>query len=384
MSANLLSLVQDALGGDFAKLAGQFIGESVPSTRSALSSLLPAVLGGVAQKGATPEGAASLLSLVNGSNLDTGILDNVAGLFGTGNNTMSSLMKLGTSTLVPALFGDKAGGLVNALAGAAGIKSSSATNLLAMAVPLIFTFLKKYIGQNNLSAASLSSLLKGQGEFLAPSLDGRITGALGYASPAAMLSSLSGAAAGAAKSAGAALATGAGAAASTAAAATTATKSGLMRWLPWLIGAAILLALWNMFSAKPTAPTPAPAPQAAAPAATPAPAPAPAPVAAAFPFKAYFDTGSATVGPVANATITAAAEVIKKDSLKVALTGYTDKTGDVAKNEELAKSRALAVRDALKAAGVAESNIELRPPVFVEAGTAGADAEARRVEINKL
>src|SRR5512139_2087754 len=295
MSANLLSLVQDALGGDFAKLAGQFVGESVPSTRSALSSLLPAVLGGVAQKGATPEGASSLLSLVNGSNLDTSILDNVAGLFGTGNNTMSALMKLGTSTLVPALFGDKAGGLVSALAGTAGIKSSSATNLLAMAVPLIFTFLKKYIGQNNLSAGSLSSLLKGQGEFLSQSLDGRITSALGYASPAAMLSSLSGAAAGAAKSAGAAVASGAGAAASTAAAATVATKSGLMRWLPWLIGAAILLALWNMFAAKPTAPTSAPAPKAAAPAATSAPAPAPAPVAAAgFPFKAYFDTGSAT------------------------------------------------------------------------------------------
>jgi outer membrane protein OmpA-like peptidoglycan-associated protein len=384
MSANLLSLVQDALGGDFAKLAGQFVGESVPSTRSALSSLLPAVLGGVAQKGATPEGASSLLSLVNGSNLDTSILDNVAGLFGTGNDTMGALMKLGTSTLVPALFGDKAGGLVSALAGAAGIKSSSATNLLAMAVPLVFAFLKKYIGQNNLSAGSLSSLLKGQGEFLAQSLDGRITSALGYASPAAMLSSLSGAAAGAAKSAGAAVASGAGAAASTAAAATTATKSGLMRWLPWLIGAAILLALWNMFSAKPTAPTPAPAPKAAAPVAAPAPAPAPAPVAAAFPFKAYFDTGSATVGPVANATITAAAEAIRKDGIKVALTGYTDKTGDVAKNEELAKSRALAVRDALKAAGVAEGNIELRPPVFVEAGAAGADAEARRVEINKL
>jgi outer membrane protein OmpA-like peptidoglycan-associated protein len=384
MSANLLPLVQDALGGDFAKLAGQFLGESVPSTRSALASLLPAVLGGVAQKGATADGAAGLLSLINGSNLDTGILDNVAGLFGTGNNTMSSLMKLGSSTLVPALFGDKAGGLVSALAGAAGIKGSSATNLIAMAVPLIFTFLKKYVGQNNLSAGALSSLLKGQGEFLSQSLDSRITSALGYASPAAMLSGLSGAAAGAAKSAGAAVASGAGVAASTAAAATTATKSGLMRWLPWLIGAAILLALWNMFSAKPTAPPPAPAPKAAAPATAPVAAPAPAPVAAAFPFKAYFDTGSATIGPVANATITAAAEAIKKDNLKVALTGYTDKTGDVAKNEELAKSRALAVRDALKAAGVAEGNIEMRAPIFVEAGAGGADAEARRVEINKL
>jgi outer membrane protein OmpA-like peptidoglycan-associated protein len=155
-----------------------------------------------------------------------------------------------------------------------------------------------------------------------------------------------------------------------------------MRWLPWLIGAAILLALWNMFSSKPTPPAPAPAPKAAA---VPAPAPTPAPVAAAgYPFKVYFETGSAVVGPVASATVTAAAEAIKKDSAKVAITGHTDRTGDVAANEKLAKDRATAVRDALKAAGIAEGNIELRPPVFVEVGAGGPDQEARRVEINKL
>ena len=68
----------------------------------------------------------------------------------------------------------------------------------------------------------------------------------------------------------------------------------------------------------------------------------------------------------------------------MALTGYTDKTGDVAKNEELAKSRATAVRDALKAAGVAEASIEMKAPMFVEVGAGGSDAEARRVEISKL
>jgi len=55
----------------------------------------------------------------------------------------------------------------------------------------------------------------------------------------------------------------------------------------------------------------------------------------------------------------------------------------VAKNEELAKSRALAVRDALKAAGVPEASMEMRPPMFVETGAGGGDAEARRVEITR-
>ena len=376
MNANLLSLAQEAMGGDFSKLAGQFLDESPGTTQSALTSLLPAVLGGIAQKGATPQGASGLLSLINGANLDVNSLGNIAGLFGGGGAGISDLLKAGTGSLVPALFGDKSSALVNALASASGIKSSSATNLVAMVVPLILTFLKKFIGDKGLNASSLSSLLAGQGPNLQGALDSRLTGALGFASPAAFLGGLGGQAADVAKRAGAAVASGAGAAASTAAAATVATKSGLMRWLPWLIGAAVLLFLWNMFSGKP-APTPAPAPKVSA------PAPMPAAVATSLPAKVYFDVGAAAVGADGSKTIAAVADMVKKDNLKVTVTGYTDKTGDVAKNEELAKSRATAVRDALKAAGVAEANLEMKPPMFVEVGAAGSDAEARRVEINK-
>jgi outer membrane protein OmpA-like peptidoglycan-associated protein len=380
MSANLLTLAQQALGGDFAKLAGQFLGESQSSTQSALTSLLPAVLGGIAQKGATPSGAAGLLSLINGANLDVNSLGNLAGLFDGSGSGINSLLKAGTSSLVPALFGDKSGALVNALSSASGIKGSSATNLLAMVVPLLLAFLKKFVGDKGLNASSLASLLGEQGPNLRGALDSRITGALGFASPTAFLSGLGGQAADVAKHAGAAVASGAGAAASTAAAATAATKSGFMRWLPWLIGVAVLLFLWNMFSGKP-APTPAPAP--APKAAAPAPAPMPAAVAVSLPAKVYFDIGSAVVGADGGKTIAAVGDMIKKDNLKVAITGYTDKTGDAAKNEELAKARAGAVRDTLKAAGVAEANMEMKPPFFVEVGAGGSDAEARRVEINR-
>jgi outer membrane protein OmpA-like peptidoglycan-associated protein len=98
----------------------------------------------------------------------------------------------------------------------------------------------------------------------------------------------------------------------------------------------------------------------------------------------YFDTGSAAVSADGTRTLAAAVEAIKKDGLRVAITGYTDKTGDTAKNEELAKSRALAVRDALTAGGVPAANIELRAPMFVEIGGTVSDAEARRVEISRL
>jgi outer membrane protein OmpA-like peptidoglycan-associated protein len=381
MNANLLQLAQQALGGDFAKLAGQFLGESESATSSALGGLLPAVLGGIAQKGATPDGASALLSMINGANLDTSVLGNVAGLFGAGGSGANALMKAGTASLVPALFGDKSSGLVNALTGMSGVKSTSATNLLAIIVPLILAFLKKFIGEKGLNANSLSSLMSGQGQYLQGSLDNRITSALGFANPAAFLGSLGGQAADAARRTGTAVAGGATAAAATATAAAAQAKSGFGRWLPWLIALGVIFFLWQWFAGRstPSAPAPAPMPKAAAP----APAPAPAPTGAVFPGKIYFETGSAAVGAAGSATINALAEAIKKDNLKVSITGYTDKTGDVAKNEELAKSRALAVRDALKAAGVAEATMETRPPMFVEVGAGGSDAEARRVEVTR-
>ena len=378
MSANLLQLAQQALGGDFARQAGQFLGESESTTMSAMAGLLPAVLGGIAQKGATPDGASSLLSLIDGAKLDPSVLGNVASLFGGGGTGANALMKAGTASLVPALFGDKASGLVNSLASMSGVKGTSAANLVAMVVPLILAFLKKFIGEKGLNASSLSSLLSGQGQYLQGSLDSRITSALGFANPAAFVGTLGGQAVDLSKRAGAAVAGGATAAATAATAAATQTRTGLMRWLPWLIAAAVLFFLWQWFAGRQaSAPTPAPTPKAAA------PAPTPAPATAGFPVKVYFETGSAAIGADGNAKLAAIAEAIKKDNLKVGITGYTDKTGDVAKNEELAKSRALTVRDALKAAGVAEASMEMRPPMFVEVGAGGSDAEARRVDVSR-
>jgi hypothetical protein len=380
MNADLLSLARDALGSDFYKLAGQFLGESQASTQTALSSLLPVVVGAMAQKGATPEGASRLISLANSTNLDANAPGNVAALFSGEAAGIKSMLKAGTSSLVPALFGDKSGALVNALSSASGVKSSSATNLLAMVVPLVLALLKKLIGDQGLSASSLASLLAGQARNLQGAIDSRLTGALGFSSPAAFLGGLGERAAEATARTGAHL-SGAtsGISAGTAAAATSVNRSPLARWLPWVIAAAVLLFLWNMFAGRAPAPPTASAPTASAP----PPASAPTVVASGLPAKIYFDVGAAAIGPEASKTLTAVADTIRKDNAKVVITGYTDKTGDAAKNEKLAKDRAVATRDALMAAGVADSSIDMRPPMFVESGAGTSDAEARRVEINR-
>jgi len=124
------------------------------------------------------------------------------------------------------------------------------------------------------------------------------------------------------------------------------------------------------------APVPAPAPAAAPAATTTATAVATAPAAAMA--KVYFEVAKADVPDAAKADLARLADAAKANAgAKIAVSGFHDASGDPAKNAELAKQRAMAVRDALKAAGVADDRIELKKPEQVNAGDA---AEARRVE----
>ncbi|SDO16129.1 K(+)-stimulated pyrophosphate-energized sodium pump [Rhodoferax sp. OV413] len=94
--------------------------------------------------------------------------------------------------------------------------------------------------------------------------------------------------------------------------------------------------------------------------------------------KLYFASGQADLAAGAAAALTDVAKAMA-DGKKAVVSGFHDATGDPAKNQELAKQRALAVRDALKAAGVAEDKIELKKPEQTQAD--GPPAEARRVEV---
>jgi cytochrome c oxidase subunit II len=110
-------------------------------------------------------------------------------------------------------------------------------------------------------------------------------------------------------------------------------------------------------------------------------APAAAAAAGGLPAKLYFAVGKQALDADASGVVASVVDFLKANATaKVALTGYTDKTGDLEKNLELAKERAKTVREALRAGGVAEDRIEMKKP---ESVTGAADnKEARRVEIN--
>ena len=94
--------------------------------------------------------------------------------------------------------------------------------------------------------------------------------------------------------------------------------------------------------------------------------------------KFYFASGKADLAAGANEALADVVKGVAEGKMAV-VSGFHDATGDAALNAELAKQRALAVRDALKGLGVAEDKIELKKPE--ETTATGSNAEARRVEV---
>jgi outer membrane protein OmpA-like peptidoglycan-associated protein len=100
-----------------------------------------------------------------------------------------------------------------------------------------------------------------------------------------------------------------------------------------------------------------------------------------LPVKIYFEVGKRDLPLDASRQLAAVAEVaLANPDRMIDISGYTDASGDPVKNEELAKERAKAVRDALTAEGVPLERINMKKPEVITGS--GTEAEARRVEVS--
>ena len=96
--------------------------------------------------------------------------------------------------------------------------------------------------------------------------------------------------------------------------------------------------------------------------------------------KLYFDSGKAELPANAAEEVAKVVAKLAEEPAKIVLiSGYHDETGGAAVNAEVAKARAVAVKDALVAAGIPTDKVAMRKPAIT---LGGADAaEARRVEV---
>ncbi len=409
MAINLLSTIQTLIGSELTHQSAGVLGESVTSTGSAVHSVLPALIGGMAQQGSTATGAGELLSAINAPGVNGNIMSQLSGLFGGGAST-NALTSAGGS-MVSSLFGGKLGGVTSAISAASGVSAGSAGTLLTMAAPLIFGFLKNHAATNNMDAHGLMSLLGGQKDHVAGALDGRVASALGMA-PVAPVASTT-----------ARVATAASTVTHTATAAVEETTSGIGKFLPWLLGlGAIAAALYYFMGHKEPAPAPVveptPAVEPVTPAATPAVTEPAGKVldlaggekitvkAGGFMENFYdainnkdwdmtkplrldnvnFDTGKATVTPDSAEEINDIAAVLKAyPNTAIKMVGATDNVGDAASNKTLSAGRSAAVKAGVVAKGIAADRIATdgigQDTPVASNDTAEGKAQNRRVDV---
>jgi outer membrane protein OmpA-like peptidoglycan-associated protein len=325
-----------------------------------MSAVFPVLLGSLANRSSDSSFASTLFNLVSDPANDGSLVGNVASLLSPGASS-SPMMALG-GKLLGSLFGNNLGSLGNSLAGYAGVKQSSAASMLNVAAPLVLSMLGKAVKSGNLNVGSLASLLTGQKGTFAAALPGPLSRLESFfATPAA--------------------------ASYAAPPPPPAPKSSVWRWLlPLLIVLGLLWLLSRCTGGKEEA-TMAPAPT-PAPAVEPAPAPEPLPPPVVEPAPAeiplanfYFDVDKFELPVAREGSLEAViAYLLANPTAVAAVSGYHDPTGDKAHNEELAKQRAQSVKDAMIAAGVPESQIDMVKPV--ETTGAGDMAEARRVEVS--
>lgn len=148
MSLNVIDLIKGQLGPALVSQAATQYGESESGISKAISGLLPAVVGGMANNANQP----ALLDAITGSQ-STGLLGNLLGR--SSNNSL-------ISSVLSAIFGDKINGLINAVSGYSGVSNSTSGSLLNMVAGAALGSLGKYAADHNLDRNSLSGLLSDQ------------------------------------------------------------------------------------------------------------------------------------------------------------------------------------------------------------------------------
>jgi outer membrane protein OmpA-like peptidoglycan-associated protein len=163
MSFNLMDAAKGLFTSELLGKASSFLGESEGGISKAMTGIVPTVLSGLLSKTSTHEGAGAVAHMVNEQS-SSGILGNLGGFFG---NDGGGLLNKGAG-LLSSLFGGKSDGITSLISNFAGVKSSTATSLLSMALPAVLGLIGKQVGGGG--ASGIASLLSSQKDNIAAAM----------------------------------------------------------------------------------------------------------------------------------------------------------------------------------------------------------------------
>ncbi len=178
MTANLVELVMQQVGGSVPGILGSLLGESADRTTGAVAGAVPAVLGGLMGVASKGEEGISQLQVAADYQGD-GMLDDLTGMLGGGKHT--AVMEQGGNMLRSLLGDGMVGSLVGAIGKFSGFGSGSSKSLLGLIAPIVMSVLSRQKKEQGLDGGGLASLLMGQKDNIQGAMPSGLMNALGGA-----------------------------------------------------------------------------------------------------------------------------------------------------------------------------------------------------------
>ncbi len=357
MAIDLVDLVKGYLTPDVIQKAANYVGESGEVTQRALAGIVPTLVGALTSKASTSDGAQQLARMLDVGKYDGSALDSVTSLFGGGVATQSAASA--GKGIVDSLFGARIGSVGDLIARFAGVRTDSASSLLALVAPLVLHVLGQQRASIGPSVSSLASLLGEQRSFLTGLVPAGLGSVLGWSGLTSGVSELGSSAGGVAEAL---------------------PGASRPRWIvPLSVLGLVALGLLAWLG-QPTSST-EPVRQGERKISE---LQLPGRVRISLPEGSFnfnlanwlgsatdtrvpkrfvfedvnFETGSTRLTPGSVATVNSLVTVLKVYSaVSVALEGHTDSTGDPTTNKKLSLDRALAVKELMVEGGIRESRI---------------------------
>jgi len=364
MATNLIELIKGYLTPDLVDKTAGYIGESSPDTAKALTAIVPTTVAALSKLASTTSGAQQLSQMLDSGKYDGNILGNLGSLL-SGSVSAQNTIGAGKS-LLESLFGNRLNSVLDLITRSSGIRSGSASSLMALVAPIIMHILGKQRAAAGGGVSALTNLLGEQRSFLGGLLPSGMASLLGWSGATSGVSEVAASAAGAASRA------------TREVAAVAPPRSDW--WIPLAAIAALILAALGYMTwwATPAREVAREATRRLADLQLPGGLKISVPEGAfnyslatwlastsdtTVPRRFIFDnlnfeSGSTTLTPESRPTVDSLVVILKAyPSASIALEGHTDSTGDAVANKKLSLDRATAVKNLLVGGGVADLRI---------------------------
>lgn len=160
--------LQDLLGQDQGAAATDQIASQVGADSSivntAIQYALPAILGGLANNAATPQGAESLNAALDNDHSDGGVLGNLGGLAGMifgGQEQAPPPRQADAGGILGHILGGSQGAVVQDVSQKSGLGMGQVAQIIMMLAPIVMSYLGQQKQQQNVGADGLGGLLGG-------------------------------------------------------------------------------------------------------------------------------------------------------------------------------------------------------------------------------